>query len=409
MLATYIDGLVNRRWYRKLIAKQRDYREECLTEWQCFEFLYEKAPIIALAVDQLPVQARMATCLFLLFDHAIKSIESDATLLEFSKRELLSEFSSYLQDPTNFYNDTSRRKVAGDLLWHLDLLLNEFAQLPLRYRQVIKEGISRAADGLNQFLGHNTLNTASEYSLFCHHYGGILTITLARIFAVSGLESPLLGNEEHLSNAVGALSTKATLLTRFRELTASGVSKCPRNIWELYVKDGDTSVLMQPKHMVAMKFCVNHLVLDALRQLPDVYFLLSRLEDPQIFRLLAVDQVASIKLLAQAYGTDLSKHFAINTTDLANIYANLHGLEDFRMMLADELFEIKKKVNSADPTSGQMLVLLAQLELLCSRTRNKSLVILSWELTVGNVIEIALLTMIGAYLFHLVMMNWMSF
>lgn len=409
MLAAYIDGLANRRWYHRLIVKQRDYREECLAEWQCFEFLHEKAPAIALAVDQLPVQVRMATCLFLLFDHAIKSIEGDAVLAESSKRELLREFSRYLQDPTNFYSDTGRREVAGDLLWHLDLLLSELVQLPLRYRQVIKEGISRVADGLNQFLGHSALNTASEYSLFCHHYGGIITITLARIFAVSGLESPLLGNEEHLSNAVGALSTKATLLARFRELAASGVSRCPRNIWELYVEDGDLNVLMQPKHRVAMIFCVNHLVLDALRQLPDVYFLLSRLEDPQIFRLLAISQLASIKLLARAYGTDLSKNLAINTIDLANIYANLHGLEDFRMMLADELCEIKKKVSDTDPTSGQILVLLAQLELLCSRTRNKSLVVLSWELTVGNVIEIALLTMVGAYLFHLVMMNWMSF
>jgi hypothetical protein len=89
---------------------------------------------------------------------------------------------------------------------------------------------------------------------------------------------------------------------------------------------------------------------------------------------------------------------AIDITSLATISRDLHGLSDYQSILHNSLLKIRKNVKLEDPTSGQMMALLGQLEMICSRTRNRSLVLMPWQLSLGVTVELLVLALFGAIL-----------
>lgn len=292
------------------------------------QILYEQEPVAALAIDQLPGATKMSVAVaWLLFD-LLNRIDADPSLLDAYKLRLLEGLPGYLAAPADHHvlsigtlptrasvrgpcgnymireGETGVRLVeegmglAGDLLWDLDLLLQNYVKLPPLLQQVISEGIHRAAVGKRTLLssgGRGDLSggkAIAEYNLQCHLSSGILWITLSRLCSAASVECPGLGNEEHLSNALGLLSQKAAWLCGLREQLKLGESRWPQAIWELYAVS-EPRELIAPENWRNFGYFRDHLCLDAARSIPNVYQFLSRLEDPEYFRLCAIPQVST--------------------------------------------------------------------------------------------------------------------
>lgn len=184
-----------------------------------------------------------------------------------------------------------RLEVAEDILWNVSLLLQSYLKLALPLREVILEGIKRATSGkLARLEKSNSSKTLAEYNLQCHLHSGLVWIMTTKVCSVVGVECPYLGNEEHLSNALGLLWQKSDWLRGIREHIKLGESPWPQSIWELYTAR-DLRDLVAPENRRAFQYCQNHICLDAAKGIPDVYRFLSRLEDPSYFRLCAIPQV----------------------------------------------------------------------------------------------------------------------
>jgi phytoene/squalene synthetase len=110
------------------------------------------------------------------------------------------------------------------------------------------------------------------------------------VAAADHLEYPYLANEVHLCNSAGLLLAKTQAIAEFTTAKNQNQSPLPREYWEIYC-DGELAELLNPDKGVAAKFFVNHMILDAMRHIPDVFNLLSRLESSLVFRLLAIPQV----------------------------------------------------------------------------------------------------------------------
>ncbi|PJF17957.1 Squalene synthetase [Paramicrosporidium saccamoebae] len=344
-LARIIDACLDLAWYRRQLgnAKECDHHKS-VVQLQCFLLLCDVEPIIALAVDQMPPSVRSSICTYLLLVHCLSATQNDETMTLDAKGKVFSEFPRYLQDPNSFYGKNScELELMGEAMWHFDLLLSEFQCIESHLQAIILEGVARTAEGLADLLKRFSLRTAAEYNLYCHFHGGLHWIVLMKMVAAAGrLEYPYLANEVHLCNSAGLLLAKTRVIAEFTTVANPNRSPLPREYWEIYC-EGELAELLNPDKGIATRFFVNHMILDAMRHIPDIFHLLSRLESPLVFRLLAIPQLE-------------------------------------------------------DPTSGQMLALLSQLEMVCSRTRNRSLVLIPWQLSLGVTVELLALALLGAVL-----------
>jgi farnesyl-diphosphate farnesyltransferase len=176
-------------------------------------------------------------------------------------------------------------------MWHFDLLVSEFSHLELRFQCIIIDGVTETARGLMNFVKKSVLKTSTEFNLYCYYHGGLDWIEIIKIIIATGyLEHPYLANEEHLCNACGLVLAKTDSIVNFREAIQRGTFQWPQEYWEIYCK-GELADLLNPYRSTAMRFCLNHMVLDAMQHVMDVFSLLSRIEDQKVFKLLAVPQV----------------------------------------------------------------------------------------------------------------------
>lgn len=393
-LATCIDNIYSKKWYENFLRKQlRLENYESVSDWHCFLLLYETEEEIALAVDKLSPLARRPVCLFILLFRALQAMACDKSISAILRMEILRELPRFFKDPTLLSRQSSDRKDSmGDSLWHFDLLVSEFYHLQESFGKILLDGISRAADGFYSVIKiGDSCESTLEFNLKCHYNGGLLWIIILRIISGLQLEPVYLSNEEHLCNAVGVFVTKVDLINRFRDNDL--LSTIPKDIWGIYT-EGDLTDLYIHANRHQKLFCLNHLVLDALRHVPDIISLLSRLEDLSVFRLVALRFLISMQLIENSFSTfDKSQNSGMHL-----LYKDIWCLTDLQRMLQGSLISIRRHVKLTDPTSGQLLLLLDHLELACSRTRNRSLLLRPWALSLGAMIEMAIVGLIGAFL-----------
>ena len=87
---------------------------------------------------------------------------------------------------------------------------------------------------------------------------------------------------------MGLFLQKTNIVRDYLEDLNEGRTFWPREIWSRYADDGKLSwFASHPDHPQSLA-CLNDLVIDALRHLPDCLEYLSLIHDPQIFEFCAV-------------------------------------------------------------------------------------------------------------------------
>jgi len=275
----------------------------------CNEILCKVSRSFAAVIRQLPSQMLVDVLIFYLVLRALDTIEDDMTFFDSNEdkvKVLLSFHKTALADPqwtmTGCGEGDERR-----LLEEFPKCHSVFAALPEASRKVISDITFRMATGMAEFvnkdLGQGT-SDISQYNRYCHFVAGLVGEGLSRLFSVSGLESPSLAGELHLSDQMGLFLQKTNIIRDYLEDYVDGRAFWPQSVWKKHSPSGDLGYFANPTTEEAKNagfHCLNELVTDALELAPDCLSYLAKLQCSEVFRFCAIPQVMAIATLDKCY------------------------------------------------------------------------------------------------------------
>jgi farnesyl-diphosphate farnesyltransferase len=214
-----------------------------------------------------------------------------------------------------------------------------FAALNPDSKRVIVDITHRMATGMAEFVGKDLGQGTSDikqYNRYCHFVAGLVGEGLSRLFASSGLESPSMSKELHLSDQMGLFLQKTNIIRDYLEDYVDGRAFWPQSVWKQYSKTGDLGYFADQTQEEVRKqalCCLNELVTDALGLVPDCLAYLSKLQCDEVFRFCAIPQVMAIATLEKCYNNPdvftgvvkirkgLSCKLIMNTNDITGVHS----------------------------------------------------------------------------------------
>lgn len=211
------------------------------------------------------------------------------------------------------------------LLQNFYKCVSVFKKLSLTSQEVIADITKRMGEGMAKFverdLGQGTL-TLEDYNLYCHYVAGLVGEGLSRLFHSTGYESAAVGAAATtLANTMGLFLQKTNIIRDYLEDLVDGRAFWPKEIWcvlkifaahfshhavimgsfrKLYAAD-DLGELAESSSRVRAVHCLNHLITDALRCVPECLAYMDLLRKEEVFRFCAIPQVMAITTLAELY------------------------------------------------------------------------------------------------------------
>lgn len=264
----------------------------------CYGALAKVSRSFAVVIRQLPEELRDPVCLFYLTLRALDSIEDDMALSKEIKNELLRHFHAQCGDENLTYPNIGDTDDYRMLMNHYDKVARVFSSLKPPYRQVIQDITRRMGQGMADY-ADKEVQTLTDYDQYCHYVAGLVGYGLSGLFSASGLEKEDLKDFLEWSNSMGLFLQKTNIIRDYREDLDEGRHFWPREIWGKYTADF-ASFSRHPEHADSLA-CLNSMVADALRHLPDVICYLKELRNPEIFRFCAIPQIMAVATLAKVY------------------------------------------------------------------------------------------------------------
>ena len=266
---------------------------------RCYEFLNLTSRSFAAVIQALDPELRPAICLFYLILRGLYTIEDDMSIDPKVKVPELEAFHERLYTPGWTFTQSGPKEKDRQLLVEFDVVIEEFAQLAPKYQEVIADITLRMGNGMAEFVHKGSTETIKDYNLYCHYVAGLVGIGLAKLFSASGLESAKVGKDEAMANSMGLFLQKTNIIRDYLEDLEEGRTWYPREVWSLYA--GQLADLAQPPNRAQALQCLNHLVTDALRHIPDVFTFMSRIKNPTVFSFCAIPQVMAVATLELLY------------------------------------------------------------------------------------------------------------
>jgi len=264
----------------------------------CCEALNKVSRSFSIVIQQLPGDLKQAICVFYLVLRALDTIEDDMDFPLDKKLKLLREF--YKES----YNESFKLSGVGDhedyrtLLEHYDKVTRFFKAQKPHYRDVIVDINRQMGEGMAIF-AEKKVETIADYDLYCHYVAGLVGIGLSDLFASSGYENEALKKQKALSNSMGLFLQKTNIIRDYHEDLFSGRTFWPKEIWENYASQLD-HFTQHPNSPESLQ-CLDQMVSNALKHMPDCIDYLTLLEDRQVFRFAAIPQVMAIATLAKVH------------------------------------------------------------------------------------------------------------
>ena len=266
----------------------------------CYATLNVVSRSFAVVIQQLPAELRDPVCVFYLVLRGLDSVEDDMTYAVADKIPLLCTFYTKLLIDgwcVDGVGDTPEYRV---LLAHFRKVISVFKGLDSKYQQVILDITRKMGEGMAQFADKQTsIDTITNYNLYCHYVAGLVGHGLARLFCASTLEDSDLQLQERLSNSMGLFLQKTNIIRDYLEDLEAGRTWWPEEIWGQYA-DSLAYFAANPTHPLSLS-ALNHMVNDALSHVPDCLDFLSRLRNKQIFEFCAIPQTMAIATLTEVY------------------------------------------------------------------------------------------------------------
>lgn len=356
--------------YGGIVAKERD---EPLPELAkllndvefCYAVLNKVSRSFAVVIQQLPEQLKDPVCIFYLVLRGLDSVEDDMTFPQKEKLPLLRSFQDKLEEPGWKIAGVGDTDDYRTLMANFDKVISVYQALDKKYQAPIKDICMRMGHGMADYQ-EKKVSSLESYDLYCHYVAGLVGWGLSDLFSASGLEDPTLKDEKVISNSMGLFLQKTNIIRDYLEDLEGNRSFWPDEIWRQYANELSDfkKAPTAPKSLA----CLNHLVTDALRHMPDCIEYLNRIRDPSIFRFCAIPQVMAIATLAAVYNNPnvfrtvvkirkgMSCNLMVNTNNMSNVH------ESFRYF-ADS---IAKRIPSNDPHAQKTFALIEQVKGMCT-------------------------------------------
>lgn len=264
----------------------------------CYEVLTKVSRSFAVVIQQLPQELRDPVCIFYLTLRALDSIEDDMDFPQDRKNDLLRNFHAQCGDVNLTYPNIGDTEDYRMLMLHYDKVARVYARLDAGYREVIADITRRMGHGMADFADAK-VHSIADYDHYCHYVAGLVGYGLSGLFSASGLENENLQYEYRISNSMGLFLQKTNIIRDYREDLEVGRRFWPSEIWSRFHTDfawfGEN-----PAHPASLA-CLNTMVADALRHLPDCIAYLKMLDNKQVFRFCAIPQIMAIATLAKVF------------------------------------------------------------------------------------------------------------
>lgn len=302
----------------------------------------------AAVIRQLPSELRDPVCIFYLVLRGLDSVEDDPDVEANYKTQLLLSFHEKMQNP-NFklpgIGDTPQYK---ELMGNFDKITRCFLNLDPSYQFVIADITQKMGEGMAKYADFKP-DTIEDWDEYCYYVAGLVGIGLSALFSASGKEHYWLKNEEKLSNSMGLFLQKTNIIRDYFEDLPQGRMFWPQSVWTKY--SSDFAWFAENTSHPSATHCLNELVTDALRHIPDCIEYLSLLKDEKNFKFCAIPQVMAMATLTKIYANPAiyTENVKIRKGLAASLMLNTHNLDDVLAYFNSCAKEIMWKANPADP------------------------------------------------------------
>ncbi|NXL93068.1 FDFT synthase, partial [Alectura lathami] len=299
-----------------------------------------------------------AVCIFYLVLRALDTIEDDMTISLDVKVPMLLEFHSYLYQPEWKYMESKEKH--RQVLEDFPTISMEFRNLAKVYQDVISDICHKMGVGMAEFL-EKKVDSQHEWDQYCHYVAGLVGIGLSRLFSASELEDPIVGQDTELANSMGLFLQKTNIIRDYLEDQQEGREFWPREVWSRYVKK--LSDLAKPENIDMAVQCLNELITNALRHVPDVLTYLSRLKNQSVFNFCAIPQVMAIATLAACYNNKqvFRGVVKIRKGQAVTLMMDATNMQSVKAIMYQYVEEIYQKIPSTDPSSNKTQQIVASI------------------------------------------------
>ncbi|XP_048842083.1 squalene synthase isoform X2 [Brienomyrus brachyistius] len=339
----------------RTVMPKLDYETMTETMRTCFLYLNQTSRSFAAVIQALDGELRQAVCIFYLVLRALDTVEDDMSISLEKKVPLLQDFHSFLYQPE--WRFTESQEKDRQVLEDFPTISVEFRNLGQEYRDVISDICHRMGVGMAEFL-EKKVGSMKEWDEYCHYVAGLVGIGLSRLFSASRLEDPEIGRDTELANSMGLFLQKTNIIRDYLEDQQEGRSFWPKDAWSQFAAKLED--LAQPQNLNAALSCLNLLVTDALRHVPDVISYLTRLRNQSVFNFCAIPQVMAIATLSACYNNPqvFQGVVKIRKGQAVTLMMQASNMDAVKAIISQYSQEILQKVSHTDPSRDKTLVIL---------------------------------------------------
>lgn len=311
----------------------------------CFDKLQKVSRSFNIVIQQLDTELKNVICIFYLVLRGLDTIEDDMSIPKDKKKEMLLSFYNDIEKD-NFTLDCGDKPEYKNLMNNFDKVIKCYKKIHPKYQVIIKDITKQMAEGMVEFLEKKELQTIEEYDLYCHYVAGLVGIGLSEIFTKSGNEIKDLSHYNDLSDAMGIFLQKTNIIRDVKEDLDESRIWWPINIVKKYV-DTPSDLLKEENESKSVD-CLNHLIINALKQVPQCIEYLSMVYEPKHFRFCAIPQVVAIQTLATLFNNKnvFKQTEKLNKIVLARIFMEINNLDSVLNFYIDAIEKIENKIKN---------------------------------------------------------------
>ncbi|MCJ1308892.1 bifunctional farnesyl-diphosphate farnesyltransferase/squalene synthase [Agyrium rufum] len=289
-------------WHEPVHARNKTKETE--VQKTCFRLLDLTSRSFAAVIQELHPELLFPVTLYYCIERGLDTVEDDMTIPIEKKEPILRDFHNIIEKEGWTFNDSGPNEKDREMLVKFDNIIAEFLKLKPAYRAIIKDITDKMGNGMadyckNAEFNANGVDTIKDYDLYCHYVAGLVGEGLTRLFVEADLGNKALLDRSYLHESMGLFLQKTNIIRDVHEDWVDKRRFYPKEIWSQYVSNFDD--LFKPENIDKALDCSSHMVLDALRHVPDCLFYLAGLKEQSVFNFCAIPQTMAIATLALCF------------------------------------------------------------------------------------------------------------